>query len=431
MNTPNHTHEALQQTDLRASRQSQATRREFFAQTAGALSAVALLPNLTLAGAFRPADPVRLGLIGCGRQGRAILGELAKIENVQVVGVCDPEQSRRDNAAKLAKGAEAFGEHSAMLDKLKNASAIIIATPTHLHKQAALDCLQAGRHVYCEAPLAHTPEDCRALVAAANSAKTVFAVGCEGRANPVYTLARTFYRSDAVRDFVGAETQNYQKTSWRFPASDAARERAVNWRLDPEVSIGLPGELGVQQIDVVGWYNDLLPVSVSGRGAIRRWDDGREIPDTVHCEFAFENRTTHALAISLANSYGGRFEVLRGTNAAIKLAWSHGWMFKEADAPTQGWEVYANRQQFHKDEGITLIAGATKLAEQGKLKEGVGLPESSLYYSLAEFLKSITEGKPPACSAAAGARSTILGILAHQAIVKGDTVSIDPAMLRF
>jgi hypothetical protein len=49
-------------------------------------------------------------------------------------------------------------------------------------------------------------------------------------------------------------------------------------------------------------------------------------------------------------------------------------MFKEADAPTQGWEVYANRQQFHNDEGITLIAGATKLAEQGKLKEGVGLP---------------------------------------------------------
>ena len=30
--------------------------------------------------------------------------------------------------------------------------------------------------------------------------------------------------------------------------------------------------------------------------------------------------------------------------AAIKLAWSHGWVFKENDAPTQGWEVYANRQ---------------------------------------------------------------------------------------
>jgi hypothetical protein len=77
---------------------------------------------------------------------------------------------------------------------------------------------------------------------------------------------------------------------------------------------------------------------------------------------------------TLANSYEGMHELFRGTNASIKLAWSHGWMFKEADAPTQGWEVYANRQQFHNDEGITLIAGATKLAEQGKLKEGVGLP---------------------------------------------------------
>ena len=75
------------------------------------------------------------------------------------------------------------------------------------------------------------------------------------------------------------------------------------------------------------------------------------------------------------------------------MAWSHGWMFKEADAPTQGWEVYANRQQFHNDEGITLIADATKLASQGKLKQGVGLPHDSLYYSLFDFLKAISEGE--------------------------------------
>ena len=68
-----------------------------------------------------------------------------------------------------------------------------------------------------------------------------------------------------------------------------------------------------------------------------------------------------------------------GSNASIKLAWTAGWMFKEADAPTQGWEVYANRQQYFNDEGITLIADATKLASQGKLKEGIGLQNDSIY----------------------------------------------------
>jgi len=173
-----------------------------------------------------------------------------------------------------------------------------------------------------------------------------------------------------------------------------------------------------------------LPVSVSGRGSIRRWDDGRKLPDTIQAEFAYENKTVASLAISLANSYGGRFEVLRGTNAAVKLAWTHGWMFKEADAPTQGWEVYANRQQFFKDEGITLIADATKLAEQGKLKDGVGLPNTSLYYALADFVRSATENKQVACDASAGARATVLAILANQAVLKGESMKIDAAALK-
>jgi hypothetical protein len=104
-------------------------------------------------------------------------------------------------------------------------------------------------------------------------------------------------------------------------------------------------------------------------------------------------------------------------------------MFKEADAPTQGWEVYANRQQFHKDEGITLIAGATKLAEQGKLQDGVGLPHEPLWYGIESFLKSITEQWPVACTADDGKRSTIVGIRANEAIVSGQTVRIDPAEL--
>jgi hypothetical protein len=133
---------------------------------------------------------------------------------------------------------------------------------------------------------------------------------------------------------------------------------------------------------------------------------------------------------SLGNSFEGRHEVFHGSNAAIKLAWSHGWLFKESDAPTQGWEVYANRQQFHNDEGITLIADATKLASQGKLKEGVGLPYSPQYYALADFATSIIEKKPSACSADEGARATIVGICASQAVVSGKDVEITEDLLK-
>jgi hypothetical protein len=152
--------------------------------------------------------------------------------------------------------------------------------------------------------------------------------------------------------------------------------------------------------------------------------------DTIFADLVFNEGLRARYSASLGNSYGGKQELFRGTNAAIRLAWTHGWMFKEADAPTQGWEVYANKQQFHNDEGITLIADATKLSSQGKLKDGVGLPNPSLYYALWDFVNSIAEGKRAVCDAAAGARSTIVAILAAQAVAKNSSVAIDPALLK-
>ena len=133
---------------------------------------------------------------------------------------------------------------------------------------------------------------------------------------------------------------------------------------------------------------------------------------------------------TLANSFEGSYVVFYGTFGAIKLADTHGWLFKEADAKTYGWEVYANRQKFHNEEGITLIADATQLASQGKLKEGVGLPNPPLYYGLEDFLRSIDEGAPVACTAEEGLRAAVVGILAHQATANGETIQIDPAMFR-
>lgn len=407
------------------------TRRDFLVQAAGTMGAVAIIPELTF-GSPRPANAGKLniGLVGCGRQGRAMLTELAKFENVTIAALCDTDESRANSAARRTQGSEAFTSHQAMLDKKKDLDAIIVATPTHLHKQPAVDALSAGKHVYCEMPLAHTAEDAKAIATAAMSAKTVCAVGLEGRSNPVYKLARTFFRSDAVRESITIEAQNHQKTTWRFPAADRNRENEVNWRLDPAVSTGLAGEMGTHQFDVGCWYADQLPTNVRGFGSVRLHADGREIADTILLELAYASGLRMSYSASLCNSYLGKYELFRGSNAAIRLAWTHGWLFKEADAPTQGWEVYANRQQFHNDEGITLIADATKLAEQGKLKTGVGLPNPSVYYPLWDFVNSISAGKPAVADAKVGYAATMIGLLANQAIKSGTEVKIDPAMLK-
>ena len=147
----------------------------------------------------------------------------------------------RASALRRAPGSEGFPNHQALLEQKSDVQAIFISTPTHLHKDIAIDALAAGKHVYCEAPLASTIEDCQAMAAAARTAQSVFHTGMHGRSNPIYKLARSFYRSDAVRDLISMRAQNNKKMTWFTPSGDPAREKALNWRLDPEVSIGLAG----------------------------------------------------------------------------------------------------------------------------------------------------------------------------------------------
>ena len=402
-------------------------RRTFMASAAAGAAAIALTPSLSAA-MGRLNAPVRVGVVGCGRQGRAIIAELASFDGAERVAICDTEPRRLAAGARRAPGVATFPTHTDMLSD-GNLDAVFIATPTHLHKDPALDAINAGVHVYVEAPLANTPEDAKAIAAAARGAKGTVQAGYLARANPVYQLARTFFVSDAVRTLVSMQASNARKTSWRTPARDAASEKRLNWRLDPEITTGLAGEWGSHQFDVFHWYTGRYPTRVSGLGSVRLHEDGRTVHDTIAAQLEFPGGAVLSYDATLANSLEGKHEIFRGENAAIKLAWSHGWMFKEADAPTQGWEVYANRQQFHNDEGITLIAGATQLAEQGKLKEGVGLPHTALSYGSESFRKSATEGTPAVCTADEAVRSTIVGIRAHEAITNGTAVTIDPAEL--
>jgi len=404
-------------------------RRSFMKQSGAAMAALTLLPELTGA-APRAETPLRIAVVGTGRQGRAILAELQKLDAATVVAICDTDPRRLASAGRRAPGAAPFEDHRALLDNTRDVGAVIVATPTDRHRAVAVDALAAGHHVYCEAPLASTIDDARAIVRAAREHNVVFQPGLQARSNPIYQLARSFYRSDAVRHLVAMRAQDHRKTTWRTPASDPKRSAELNWRLDPARSIGLAGELGTHQFDVFHWYTGRYPVSVRGRGAIRLYDDGRTQPDTIWCDLAFPDGVQLQYQATLANSFEGRYEVFHGSSAAIKLAWTAGWMFKEADAPTQGWEVYANRMQFYNDEGITLIADATKLAEQGRLKEGVILPQPPLYYALSDFLRSVLEDQPPVCSAEEGLRATAVGVLAHQAVMSGESVKIDDDALR-
>jgi len=334
---------------------------------------------------FKAVDPpVNCAVIGCGVWGREILKTLAVLPNAPVTAICDTYEPWLNRAKKeAAPKAEIFKDYRQLLEQ-KSVEAVIVATPTQLHKDIVIAALQAGKHVYCEAPLANTVEDARAIAQAAKAApKLYFQAGLQDRSDPQRPYVRTFLRSGAIGKNVSCRSQWHKKESGRRTAPSNEREQALNWRLQRKISTGLAGEIGIHQIDLMNWFLGQLPRAVTGFGGILSWNDGRDTPDTVQAVFQYPNEVNYAFEATLASNFDSYYEVLIGTYATVMMRGRNAWMFKEADSPTLGWEPYARKDVFFEETGIALSLDATKLTSlQKKPTMQTTYQDSPLHFAL-------------------------------------------------
>jgi predicted dehydrogenase len=395
---------------------------------------------------------VKTAVIGLGARGREIVATLARLPEAEVVGLCDTYAAATKRASKDAPSAASVTDYRQILDN-KAIKAVFIATPSHQHRSIALAALQAGKHVYCEAPLAHTIEDTRAIAKAAKEAATqVFQPGLQFRSDPQRHFLLTFIRSGSTGKAVFARAQWHKKTSWRTPAPTSEREKEINWRLQRELSPGLMGEIGLHQYDVASWFLNARPKAVTGFGGLLHWtEDGRDVPDTIQAVFEFPGGANFAYDATLANSFDSDYEMFHGTDSAVMLRGNKAWMFKEVDSPLLGWEVYARKDTFYKETGVALVANATKLKAQGdKPVEEAPFTNTPLFYGLQNFLSNVTEyinntedfksmfktndkaalvkhltenvRRQPAAGWKEGLESTIVALKANEAILKKERI---------
>jgi predicted dehydrogenase len=361
-----------------------------------------------------------------------VLTALSHAAGANVVRICDSYEGIHDRASELAPKAT-VGTDAAEVFADPAVQAVWICTPTHQHKDLAIAALKAGKNVYCEAPLAHTIDDARAIALAAQAAKgQVFHSGLQERTNPQHLHVVKFIRSGALGTVVGGRLHWHKRTSWRRAAASDERAKALNWRLRNDTSLGLAGELGIHQFDVASWFLKTLPEAVSGRGAIRAWKDGRDVADTVQALLEFPEGLTVGYDATLGNSFDGHAETLLGTEAAVMVRDHRAWMFKEADATALGWEVYAYREKLGDDTGIALVADATKILAAGK-KPGENRevdPKRTPQVTAAEaFLDAIrAKTGESACDALTGFQATVVAIITNRAIREQKRIVFTPEM---
>ena len=179
------------------------------------------------------------------------------------------------------------------------------------------------------------------------------------------------------------------------------------------------------------------------------------MPDTIQANFEFPGKVLFAYDATLCNSFDAAYDMLYGTNAAVMSRDGKTWMFKEVNSPLLGWEVYAGKDQFYKDTGITLLADASKPKPPGGQAPDP-LTTTPLYSALQNFTsnaRQMIEKKKqfieaygaddvealntqlltkvplqPAAGYLDGFQTTVAVIKANEAVLTGRRVAIKPEL---
>ncbi len=268
--------------------------------------------------------PIKLGVVGLGTRGTALLRGLLEWQEAEVIGVADPEERFRNRAMGIvekARGRRPVGFESA--EALLNddqIEAVVVAVPNDLHRPLNLQVLEAGCHLYAEKPLGILLADCNSVIKRAEQLPDrVIHVGLQRRSNPRYQEGvRSIHRGEIGRPLSARASW----TSSNGPVDGhngwlGQRARSGDWMV----------EQGVHVWDWLNWIQGEVPIRAFGIGHSNLFVDQRPRRDVtdyyqVTLEWAngFQASFQHSWIDPAAEGFTGIRQQIIGTAGGLDFS---------------------------------------------------------------------------------------------------------------
>lgn len=182
----------------------------------------------------------RLAVVGAGRAGMVHADNAARrLGDVELACLVEVDGKR---AAEVADEL-AVPVHASLDAALAHETfdGVVITTPTFTHRELSVRSAAAGKHVFCEKPLALTLDDCDEMIASADDAGVVLQVGFVRRFQPEFVEAKRRIEAGAIG------TPMLVKSLTRGPGLPPA------WAHDLRASNGMLAEVCSHDFDCVRW----------------------------------------------------------------------------------------------------------------------------------------------------------------------------------
>ncbi|MDT0643917.1 Gfo/Idh/MocA family oxidoreductase [Zunongwangia sp. F363] len=148
--------------------------------------------------------PLALGFIGVGWIGRNRMEVLLKNANTSALMISEPSEENSVEALKVAESAMRTSSPSEVYEN-KELDGIVIATPSAMHAEQAIEALKSGKSVFCQKPLGRTASEVKEVVEAAKEADKLLAVDLSYRYTKAFKAIYNLIQSGEIGEIYAAD----------------------------------------------------------------------------------------------------------------------------------------------------------------------------------------------------------------------------------
>ena len=398
-------------------------RREFLGTAAAATGFMMIKPELVRGTAANSA--VRLGILGCGGRGTAVGTGFVANTTARVTALADLFPDRLEAAQKnfdekqkakgyaaidpsqLFKGPKAYEQILAS----KEVDTVLISSPPYFHPYHLEMAIAAGKHAYCEKPVAvDVPGAKRVMeIGKKASGKVSLAVGFQIRKAPPYVeLVRRIHGGALGKIGCGLAYYYCPHIDLRdWPDASAAEKRLRNWVWYRSLSGDIIVEQNVHVIDICNWILQAHPLKAVGSGSRKLRQDAGDAYDNFNLVFTYPNDVQVSFGSTQFDKHAFDAAVrFFGTRGSCEAHYDH----RMSIAGEEAW-----------DAGLGKAQTGTQFSASGSFAGALDQADSEKQKS---FVESITSGKF-INEAAHGADSALTAMLGRNAAYRGKPLTWD------
>lgn len=254
---------------------------------------------------------LNIGLVGVGRMGVAYARYLSsRVPGATLYAVSDV----RAEAAELARAefgaTKAYNDYNALVND-PAVDAVVVMTPTKLHKDVVVAAARAKKPIFCEKPLSLALDDAKAMQDTVAKSGVFFQLGFMRRFDAGYAMAKKKIAEGAIGK------------PCVFKSTSKDKERPAVDYLRPENSGGLFIDMGIHDFDLARWFMGDV-TSVHSVGGVLAYPEMNGIGDWDNAitNLRFKNGCIGSVTLSRNGVYGyGIYTEVVGTEGTIQIGY--------------------------------------------------------------------------------------------------------------